>query len=104
MNNRVPAFYPTMPIEFEQYLRVVDEIVIPECIEGNEVSTKKHNSALHPYLAKMGNTYFNVYQSKGDVWEDAYYDIWHSNEDKSNEKLLIDLAIESIKLLEYWEK
>ena len=104
MNNRVPAFYPVMPVEFEQYLRIVNEIVVPKCIDGNEVSIENNSSALRPELARIGNTYFDIYSSKEDVWEDAYYLVWHSSEDRKNENLLIDLAIESIKSLEYWER
>ena len=107
MNNRVPAFYPTIPQEVKDYLRVIEEIVVPQCIEGETISilTSKSGSALKPSYATMdGKFFFSIYYSKGDVWEDAYYDVWHSSEDKSNENLLIDLAIESIKSLEYWER
>lgn len=107
MNNRVPAFYPPISQEVKDYLRVVEEIVIPQCIEGETISilTPKISSALKPSYATMdeGKTFFNIYYSKEDAWEDAYYDVWHSS-DKSDENLLIDLAIESIKSLEYWER
>ena len=109
MNNRVPAFYPLIPQEVKDYLRVIEEVVIPQCIEGEAITIftpKIGRSALKPSYATMneGKTFFNIYYSKGDVWEDAYYDVWHSSEDKSNENILKDLAIESIKSLEYWER
>ena len=109
MNNRVPAFYPPIPQEVKDYLRVIEEVVVPQCIEGETISilTSTFGSALKPSYATMdGKTFFSIYYSKGDVWEDAYYDVWHSSEDKSksNENLLTDLATESIKSLEYWER
>ena len=107
MNNRVPAFYPPVPQEVKDYLRVIEEIVVPQCIEGETISilTSKSGSALKPSYATMneGKFFFSIYCSKEDVWEDAYYDVWYYSEDKS-ENLLTYLATESIKSLEYWEK
>ena len=108
MNNRVPAFYPPIPKKVKEYLRVIEEIVVPQCIEGETISifTPKISSDLKPSYATMdeGKFFFNIYYSKEDIWEDAYYDVWHSSKDKSDENLLTDLATESIKSLEYWEK
>ena len=108
MNNRVPAFYPPVPQEVKEYLRVIEEIVVPQCIEGETISIftpKIGSSALKSSYATMDKkTFFNIYYSKEDVWEDAYYDVGYLREDKSNESLLSNLATESIKSLEYWEK
>ena len=109
MNNRVPASYPPIPQEVKDYLRVIEEVVVPQCIEGETITIftpKIGRSALKPSYATMdeGKFFFNIYYSKEDIWEDAYYDVWHSSKDKSDENLLIDLATESIKSLEYWEK
>jgi len=35
MNYRVPAYYPEVPEEVKNYLRIVDEVIVPQCIKGN---------------------------------------------------------------------
>lgn len=101
MNNQVPAYYPVMPVEFEQYLRIIDGVVVPECIEGEEVSIENNISALRPELARIGNIYFDVYRSKEDVWEDAYYLVW-VNAGKVITDKLIEIAVDSVKSLDWW--
>jgi hypothetical protein len=105
MNYQVPSYYPEVPEEVKSYLRVIDEVVVPECIEGNEISTvtpKVGGSALMPSYAMIGDILFAIYQSKEDCWEDAFYDAWYLSEDKEDITLLTDLAIQNIKLLEWW--
>ena len=105
MNNQVPAFYPAISQEVKDYLRLVEEIVVPECIEGETVSilTPKIGGAALYATMDEGKTFFSIYYSKGDVWEDAYYDAWQVSEDKNDINLLTDLAILNIKSLEWWE-
>ena len=107
MNNKIPAYYPEVPSEVSEYLREINDIIVPACIEGEELRTvtpKIGSSALFPSYAMIGSVLFTIYLDKKDCWEDAYYDAWYNSEDKSNENLLTDLAIESIKSLEYWER
>lgn len=105
MNNLVPAFYPEIPQEVDNYLRVLEEVVIPECIPSNDISIvtpKIGSSALLPSYAIIGHIIFCIYKSKEDVWMDAYYDAWYYSEDRNDIYLLTDLATKNVKSLEWW--
>lgn len=107
MNNQVPAYYPEVPEETQNYLRFIDEVVVPECIEGEElkvVTPKIGGSALYPSYAMIGDTLFTIYRSKEDCWEDAFYDAWYLSEDKQNIELLTDLAVQIVQDLEWWSR
>ena len=107
MNNQVPAYYPEIPEEVKDKLRIVDEIVIPNCIEGDDVVTvtpKICGSALYPSYATMGDVLFTIYRSKEDCWEDAFYDAWYLSEDKQNIELLTDLAVQIVQDKDWWSR
>lgn len=102
MNNKVPAYYPEVPEEVLTYLKEIDGVIVPQCIEGKEIKTRIGDSAFFANYAVIENTLFTVYLDKKDCWEDAYYDAWYLSEDKQDEKLLTDLAILNVKNIDWW--
>ena len=66
-----PQTYPLVPQKVRDFLRQIQGVTVPKCIEGKEIEILADIQ-----VAKVGDTVIPIYSSVEDAWVDVVYDSW----------------------------